>query len=128
LRGRLEPSTIQGIPHGGELYGFAARTLSNPANAPVLREVNELDVRFGMTTPVGKSIVHAVRDVSFSIRRGTTLGLVGEPGSGKSTVAAALARGLLRERASAQRRRALGIAPLSIRATNPSGPRNSDLE
>jgi ABC-type glutathione transport system ATPase component len=83
----LEPSTIQGILHGGERYGFAARTLSNPANAPVLREVNGLDVRFGMTTPVGKSIVHAVRDVSFSIRLGTTLGLVGKSGSGKSTVA-----------------------------------------
>jgi peptide/nickel transport system ATP-binding protein len=61
-----------------------------PADAAVLLEVDGLDVRFPITTPAGKSIVHAVRDVSFSIRRGTTLGLVGESGSGKSTVAAAL--------------------------------------
>jgi peptide/nickel transport system ATP-binding protein len=34
--------------------------------------------------------VHAVKHLSFEIRRGTTLGLVGESGSGKSTVAGAL--------------------------------------
>jgi peptide/nickel transport system ATP-binding protein len=52
--------------------------------------VEGLDVRFDVRTPVGKSVVHAVKDLSFEIRRGTTLGLVGESGSGKSTVAAAL--------------------------------------
>jgi peptide/nickel transport system ATP-binding protein len=59
-------------------------------DAPVLLHVEGLDVRFGVTTPVGKSIVHAVKDLSFEIRRGSTLGLVGESGSGKSTVAGAL--------------------------------------
>ncbi|MGZ5390519.1 MAG: dipeptide ABC transporter ATP-binding protein [Mycobacterium sp.] len=53
-------------------------------------DVDGLDVRFDVNTPVGKSVVHAVKDLSFRIRRGTTLGLVGESGSGKSTVAAAL--------------------------------------
>ena len=61
-----------------------------PAHAAVLLRVEGLDVRFPVTTPVGRSTVHAVKDLSFQIRRGTTLGLVGESGSGKSTVAATL--------------------------------------
>jgi peptide/nickel transport system ATP-binding protein len=65
-----------------------------PADAEVLLDVDGLDVRFAVTTPVGRSTVHAVKNLSFHIRRGTALGLVGESGSGKSTVAAALA-GLL---------------------------------
>ncbi|TRW88291.1 ABC transporter ATP-binding protein [Mycolicibacterium sp. 018/SC-01/001] len=59
-------------------------------DAEPLLEVDGLDVSFTVTSPVGRSTVHAVDDVSLSIRRGTTLGLVGESGSGKSTVAAAL--------------------------------------
>lgn len=60
-----------------------------PDTEPLL-DVSGLDVRFPVTTPTGRLVVHAVKDVSFRIRRGTTLGLVGESGSGKSTVAAAL--------------------------------------
>ena len=37
-----------------------------------------------------RGTVHAVRDVSFAMRRGETLGLVGESGSGKSVTAQAL--------------------------------------
>ncbi len=59
-------------------------------DAGVLVEVSGLDVRFPVTTPAGRSTIHAVRDLSFQIRRGATLGVVGESGSGKSTVAAAL--------------------------------------
>jgi peptide/nickel transport system ATP-binding protein len=59
-------------------------------DAPLLLDVNGLDVRFDVSTPIGTSTIHAVQDVSFTIRRGTTLGLVGESGSGKSTVAGAL--------------------------------------
>jgi peptide/nickel transport system ATP-binding protein len=59
-------------------------------DAGVLLDVDGLDVRFPVTTPVGRTTIHAVKDLSFQIRRGTALGLVGESGSGKSTVAAAL--------------------------------------
>jgi peptide/nickel transport system ATP-binding protein len=61
-----------------------------PAGVPALLRVEALDVRFPVRTPVGKTIVHAVKDLTFQIRRGETLGLVGESGSGKSTVAGAL--------------------------------------
>jgi peptide/nickel transport system ATP-binding protein len=61
-----------------------------PDEAPVLLRVDGLDVRFPVTTPVGRSTVHAVKQLSFEVSRGATLGLVGESGSGKSTVAGAL--------------------------------------
>ena len=47
-------------------------------------------------------LVHAVEDVSFSLREGQTLGIVGESGSGKSVMALSLMN-LLPRRAIAQR-------------------------
>ena len=67
-------------------------------DAPALLEVDGLDVVFSLSTPTGRVAVHAVDDVSFTVRRGTTLALVGESGSGKSTIANALT-GLVRPRA-----------------------------
>ena len=59
--------------------------------APVLT-VDGLSVTF--RAPRGRT-VQAVEDVSFTVRRGQTLGLVGQSGSGKSTIAGALT-GLVR--------------------------------
>ena len=42
-------------------------------DAPVLLRVDGLDVQFAVNTPVGKSTVHAVKQLSFEVRRGTTL-------------------------------------------------------
>ena len=58
-------------------------------------EVNGLTKHFstgGARLFAGKRKVHAVDDVTFSLRPGTITALVGESGSGKSTVARVLAR------------------------------------
>lgn len=54
-----------------------------------LLEVKDLSKRYPIAGGMGKVIgaVHAVEDVSFSIAPGETLGLVGESGCGKSTIA-----------------------------------------
>lgn len=53
-----------------------------------LLEVNRLNVDY----LAANGTVHAVIDVSFSLRRGEILGLAGESGSGKSTLAYAITR------------------------------------
>ena len=40
--------------------------------------------------PTKRGLLHAVDDVNFSIKKGTTMGLVGESGCGKSTIAGLL--------------------------------------
>ncbi len=54
----------------------------------VLLEVKHLNVDY----ETGNKPVHAVNDVSFTLRRGQILGLAGESGSGKSTLAYAITR------------------------------------
>lgn len=57
--------------------------MSDPATAPLL-EVRDLEMAFGT--------VKAVRGVSFSIKRGRTLALVGESGCGKTTTGSCIMR------------------------------------
>jgi len=59
------------------------------ASATELLKVEGLTKRFplrGSLLNRTKRYVHAVEDVSFSVRRGEVLGLVGESGSGKTTI------------------------------------------
>lgn len=68
-----------------------ASTLNEPATLPddVVLDVRELTQEF--TVPgAGGGMVSAVDHVSFQVRRGETLGLVGESGCGKSTTARAI--------------------------------------
>lgn len=51
-----------------------------------LLKVNDLTVQFQL----GREYVSAIREVSFDLKQGETLGLAGESGCGKSTVALAL--------------------------------------
>src|SRR5438445_5177165 len=53
-----------------------------------LLEVKDLTVDY----LASNGTVHAVTDVSFTLRRGEILGLAGESGSGKSTLAYAITR------------------------------------
>ncbi len=69
------------------MAGSGRAQLREPGN--VLLAVKDLEVRF----PAGrKRVVQAVSGVSFDVVQGETLGIVGESGCGKSTVARAITR------------------------------------
>lgn len=57
-----------------------------PSSDRPIISISGLDVWFGQH----EDRLHAVRNVSFDVRRGETFGLVGESGSGKSTVLRAM--------------------------------------
>ena len=63
-------------------------------NSDVLLEVRNLKKYFPIKTALGtqKGAVKAVDDVSFTIKKGTTMGLVGESGCGKSTTGRTILR------------------------------------
>jgi oligopeptide/dipeptide ABC transporter ATP-binding protein len=76
-------------------------TVTQPAPSQTLDghdnlvEVEGLTKHFAVKQGVfaaGKGIVHAVEDVTLTVRRGETLGIVGESGCGKSTTARLMVR------------------------------------
>ncbi len=67
---------------------------ANPNAVSVVETVN-LNVRFPLYKGLfrrAKGYIHAVRDISVTIREGQTVGLVGESGSGKTTFGLAVLR------------------------------------
>jgi peptide/nickel transport system ATP-binding protein len=87
----------------------------NQRSGPPLLEVRDLDVRFGTRGRTGE--VAAVRGVSFNIAPGEILGLIGESGSGKTTVARAV-MGLVRSATGSIRlegRELLGLSERELR-------------
>jgi peptide/nickel transport system permease protein len=60
-----------------------------PEEAPILVEVNNLSISYNTE---GKPSARAVENVSFTLRQGELMGLVGESGCGKTTLMLALLR------------------------------------
>jgi peptide/nickel transport system ATP-binding protein len=67
-----------------------AETMPLPANAEEILNVADLRVSFPVPAGWRTQQLHAVDGVSFSLRHGETLGVVGESGCGKSTLARAV--------------------------------------
>jgi oligopeptide/dipeptide ABC transporter ATP-binding protein len=86
-----------------------------------LVEIEHLTKRFAVKQGVfarGKAEVHAVEDISLTVRRGETLGIVGESGCGKSTTARLILR-LLELTSGTVRFEGRDISKLSQRAMRP---------
>jgi len=58
----------------------------------VLVETCGLSVSFAQARFSGRSVVHALKDVSLTVHQGETLGIVGETGCGKSTLCRCIVR------------------------------------
>src|SRR5258708_19052883 len=73
-----KPGSVPSMREGGPLIEVRNLARDFDVSRPWLNRVIERS---------GRQILHAVDGVSFSIKRGETLALVGESGCGKSTVA-----------------------------------------
>ncbi|GIV95768.1 MAG: ABC transporter ATP-binding protein [Herpetosiphonaceae bacterium] len=77
-----------------EIYTSSAQSTQPTSNGEVLLEVRDLKMHFPITSGIifrrTVGTVKAVDGLNFSVRRGETLGLVGESGCGKSTTGRAI--------------------------------------
>jgi oligopeptide/dipeptide ABC transporter ATP-binding protein len=93
--------------------------LSQNGAAPALEVVDLVKhYRVGRGIAGGGSVVHAVDGVSFALIQGEMLGLVGESGAGKSTIAKCILR-LVEPTAGTIRLRGTDVTHLSRRALRP---------
>ncbi|GGE96979.1 ABC transporter ATP-binding protein [Stappia taiwanensis] len=84
---------LDAVPKLGAMTGQDAVISAAGAGPEPVLEVKDLTVRFDLRGGILDRVVsrvHAVEGVSFSLRAGETLGLVGESGCGKSTIGKAL--------------------------------------
>lgn len=93
MRGQPFPARFP-LPDDGENSAALPQDTVVADEAPIL-QVRDLVARFAMRSGILNRVrrqVHAVEKVSFDLRRGETLALVGESGCGKSTTGRALLR------------------------------------
>ncbi len=89
LPGESSKHTIQVNPHAARSTETTANGKAAPVESNVIMSVRDLEMHF----PINQGIifqkqvgaVRAVDGISFDVRKGETLGLVGESGCGKST-------------------------------------------
>jgi len=74
--------------HHGDRHGEHREGHDRPHRGDKFLNVKNLWVEY----TAGKRVVHAVNGISFSLRKGESLGVVGESGCGKSTIAKAILR------------------------------------
>lgn len=68
--------------------------VQNKQASEIVLQISDIEAGYGKITKAGKPQIPILSDISMNIRRGQTVGIIGESGSGKSTFARVIA-GLL---------------------------------